>query len=76
MSILTIASGVIKLFGTVAGIFREKNLMNAGAAKQMVKAKVQTEKELQDARSHQRAVRDAIRADNDVKLRGKWTRKD
>lgn len=74
--ILGLVSGVVKLFGSVANIFREKNLMDAGAAKQIVKSKIKTEKELQDARSHQRSVRDAIRSDNDSKLRSKWTRKD
>lgn len=76
MSIFSLASGLVKLFGSVANIFREKNLMDAGAAKQIVKSKIKTEKELQDARNHKRSVRNAIRADNDLKLRSKWTRKD
>ena len=37
MNIFGIASGVIKLFNNVAGFLREKNLMEAGAAKQQIK---------------------------------------
>lgn len=44
MNIFGIASGVIKLFNNVAGFLREKNLMEAGAAKQQIKEIAKTKR--------------------------------
>jgi uncharacterized membrane protein len=57
-------------------MWREKNLMDAGAAKQIVKAKIETEKVLQDARSHAKVLRNTIAKSSNNELRSKWTRKD
>ena len=76
MNILGLASGILKLFNSVAGMLREKNLMDAGAAKQQIKEIAKTKKDLQDARKHTEAVRDAMRKRIDHKLLSKWSRKD
>ena len=76
MNILGLASGIFKLFNSVAGMLREKNLMDAGAAKQQIKEIAKTKKVLQDARKHTEAVRDSMRKRIDHKLLSKWSRKD
>ena len=76
MNILGLASGILKLFNSVAGMLREKNLMDAGAAKQQIKEIAKTKKVMQDARKHTEAVRDAMRQHIDHKLLSKWSRKD
>ena len=76
MNILGVASGILKLFNSVAGMLREKNLMEAGAAKQQIKEIAKTKKVTQDARKHTEAVRDAMSKRIDDKLLSKWSRKD
>ena len=76
MNILGLASGILKLFNSVAGMIREKNLMDAGAAKQQIKEIAKTKKVMQDARKHTETIRDAMRKRIDHKLLSKWSRKD
>lgn len=76
MNIFGIASGVIKLFNNVAGFLREKNLMEAGAAKQQIKEIAKTKKVMQDARKHAETIGDTMRKRVDIKLLSKWSRKD
>ena len=76
MNILGLASDILKLFNSVAGMLREKNLMEAGAAKQQIKEIAKTKKVMQDARKHTEAVRDAMSKRIDDKLLSKWSRKD
>ena len=76
MNIFGIASGVIKLFNNVAGFLREKNLMEAGAAKQQIKEIAKTKKVMQDARKHVENVRNNMRKRVNDELLSKWSRKD
>ena len=76
MNILGLASGILKLFNSVAGMLRERKLMEAGAAKQQIKEIAKTKKGMQDARKHTEAVRDAMSKRIDSKLLSKWSRKD
>ena len=76
MNILGLASGILKLFNSVAGMLRERKLMEAGAAKQQIKEIAKTKKVMQDARKHAETVGDTMRKRVNVELLSKWSRKD
>ena len=64
MNILGLASGILKLFNSVAGMLRERKLMEAGAAKQQIKEIAKTKSATQHWDNNFNLAIDVVQAED------------
>tara|TARA_R110000744_G_scaffold357018_1_gene463809 strand:+ start:920 stop:1153 length:234 start_codon:yes stop_codon:yes gene_type:complete len=76
MSWLSLVSGLMKVFGIVGDIVRNRQLMGAGAAKQREASRNEGDKQSKQGRIKASKVRSVLRgiASDSKRLRDKWSR--